>query len=429
MDVSCKDRRKIEYDLAIFSSEKNYYAPSSDDWDSFCRLTTPWLDISGVKIYMRPIAAKALNRVSDILFDSLDIDAEYSGHDVLIATQKTISEVLSRPNQPNCESVLDYFDAVFNLDLKEHYFLCRVSGIVLEDMESVEIGDICIQKFNKQVRGVLESKFSQNSVFLKKIEERYISSWVAVSSVFGTIDASREKFYLDFDYAAAALTLFGCLMHGGNTSMFSIRLMNQPGMGAEWAGCLNYSSEDGSGAILNYLSKDSQVVFRKFDIDQAFSTYFLNEMGCIVSKRKKDEIESAILRSLYWFKQASNEVNHSVAFIKLWTCCESFFSLNSSGMTESNATGIAVLLVQGGYEIYPESDYQVLKRKIKRFYQFRSKIIHRGFIDEVSNDDRIEFAEIVAWVIIVMVSLTAKGYTKLKQVQQSYLEVEKSLTS
>ena len=76
------------------------------------------------------------------------------------------------------------------------------------------------------------------------------------------------------------------------------------------------------------------------------------------------------------------------------------------------------MFVFGGYSHEKYGDYEQLKKKIKKYYALRSKVVHRA---EYTHIDQIlleELSFIVAWVIITMVSLLARGYTTLAQVQE-----------
>ena len=148
--------------------------------------------------------------------------------------------------------------------------------------------------------------------------------------------------------------------------------------------------------LLNYLSK----------------TCFLNEAASLIEKQRRNELEEAILKAIYWFGQVQDDTNDASKWIKLWTCLECFFSLDKNEITESNARGIASLLIYGGYKIDDFGDFMKLKSKIKIFYEFRSKIIHNADFKQIDSKSLYDLSLITAWVIIVAVSLLPSGATK-----------------
>lgn len=69
-------------------------------------------------------------------------------------------------------------------------------------------------------------------------------------------------------------------------------------------------------------------------------------------------------------------------------------------MTEQNARGVAAVLAFAGYGVIPKKDYSYYNAKAKRFYEFRSKALHRGHWHHVGDRHLDEFSQWISWLII-----------------------------
>jgi len=123
------------------------------------------------------------------------------------------------------------------------------------------------------------------------------------------------------------------------------------------------------------------------------------------------------------FAEAGNSVQR-MQFVKLWSCIECFFAITDEKITEANAKGIAAILVFGGYQVIAVDKYADTKRRVKQLYKLRSTALHRGRFGHIDSTDIDEFSGWVAWIIISMVSLSVRGYTTLKQVNEQVLRLD-----
>jgi len=104
--------------------------------------------------------------------------------------------------------------------------------------------------------------------------------------------------------------------------------------------------------------------------------------------------------------------------IKYWSCVEAFFSFNDEGITHAVSSGLASLLTFGGFRFVPVEEYSTLKKNISTFYKHRSRAVHQGSHQHVTERDLAQFSQWVAWMIISIVALVEQGYSTLEQVKE-----------
>ena len=59
-----------------------------------------------------------------------------------------------------------------------------------------------------------------------------------------------------------------------------------------------------------------------------------------------------------------------------------------------------------------------LKKKVKKYYELRSKIVHRAEHTQIGGIQLSELSYIVAWVIITMATLLNRGYQTLSKIRE-----------
>lgn len=155
----------------------------------------------------------------------------------------------------------------------------------------------------------------------------------------------------------------------------------------------------------------------------------MKKISGFIDKLNRSELEESIIKSLYWLGEAQKDRSDASSWVKLWSCLECFFTLGEDEITEKNARGISSLLIYGGYYHEQYRDYEVLKKKIKKFYGFRSKVVHHAEYTHIEEHLLLEFSYIVAWSIITMVSLIDRGYTQLSEIREKADMLESSSLS
>src|SRR5258708_17548219 len=105
---------------------------------------------------------------------------------------------------------------------------------------------------------------------------------------------------------------------------------------------------------------------------------FLDRLAELLGLEERTELQDAIVRALYWFADAHADQNTTMRFIKLWSCAECFFAITDQDVTEANVRGIAAVLTFAGYGIATAVEYAKFKRRLKAFYDLRSRAVPRA---------------------------------------------------
>lgn len=88
-----------------------------------------------------------------------------------------------------------------------------------------------------------------------------------------------------------------------------------------------------------------------------------------------------------------------------------------SHLTQSVSTGLACVLVYGGYNFVPEAEYVSFKKRVATLYDLRSRAVHGAAYHHVSERNVADLSQWVAWMLINMVSFVERGYTKIGQIK------------
>jgi hypothetical protein len=91
------------------------------------------------------------------------------------------------------------------------------------------------------------------------------------------------------------------------------------------------------------------------------------------------------------------------------------------------ATGIAVVLVFGGFSFASLDEYSALKRRAAKLYGQRSRAVHHGSLEHVSENDVAELSLIAARLIINMLSFVEQGYETISKVKEQTLRLSRAM--
>lgn len=151
--------------------------------------------------------------------------------------------------------------------------------------------------------------------------------------------------------------------------------------------------------------------------DESDLVRFIHRALDILQASKRTELEEAIARAVYWYSDAHRDPIHIMRLVKYWSCVEAFFSFDGEEITHAVSSGLASILVFGGFRFVEPSEYSAIKKQIANLYSIRSRAVHHGSHQNISEIDVGQFSQWIAWMIVSMVSLVERGYTTLQQVK------------
>ena len=158
--------------------------------------------------------------------------------------------------------------------------------------------------------------------------------------------------------------------------------------------------------------------------------FFLKQIASLPERTDQSELQAAIVRSIYWFADAYKDRNPTMQFVKLWTCAECFFAIDTEGVTDLNTKGLAAILAFAGFKIIDVKEYPSFKRRVKGLYDLRSKALHRASFGHIQGKDLDDLSYWIAWIIICMVSLSERGFrTALRQLHEQVARLDRICTA
>lgn len=148
-----------------------------------------------------------------------------------------------------------------------------------------------------------------------------------------------------------------------------------------------------------------QTLLNEFTDSTIFATAFR-----IFAANRRSPLEESVTRGFRWFADAHRDPVPVMKLVKYWSCVETFFSGGNADITRAVSTGLATVLVFGGYNFVPTADYRSLKKRIAGLYGLRSRAVHGASHKHVSDKDAADLSQWIAWLLINVVSFVERGY-------------------
>lgn len=424
--LTAKQKRSIRKDIDLICSVKGLSFPQTID-EAMAELKeigfwSPHVTVNKREIYLSEDGKVALRRICDFVYKTKKYDYVLDYNDIF---QEVIAEVerwLNASLIPNDAEFINPLDMLLSKKVDNFKYTCKVDGLSFDKIENIIIGQREITKYDQKLISEVNDVSEDTSNFINK---EYVNSLVIIGTEKGSRSVSKEKFYHNSELSLSVLRLYSCALYRGAIRRIKIRLINNCADAYGQASTFGWTESEKSLIFTRHCRSEQDLKIESELLNSLGSQFFFKEVSSLIDKQKRNELEDAIVKSLFWIGEAQKDRSNASAFVKLWSCVECFFTLGKYKITERNARGISSMLVFGGYVHEEYRDYVQLKKKIKDYYDLRSNVVHRAeykHIDQITLD---EFAFIVAWVIITMVSLLSRGYTTLAQVREQAERLDK----
>lgn len=419
-----KQRRTITYDIALIMSLKGLAFPKTIEDLKEVGVFGP--NIYGGRVYFTNEGVQAIRRICFFIEQTDKYHTLLIYNDIFQTIISEIDRWFNNELVPDCKEFLDpLYKKLSNL-IKTFTFVCRVEGISLDGINEISIGGKVIQPYDPNfITGI---SYSTEKI-PKRMRDEYSKSLVISGKEVGSHDGALERFYYNAEMCLSVIRLYSCVLFKDAINSIQIRLVNTCHGAYGNASCLGWSNERCSPLFTVYYKSDQEAKIDKQILKNLKQKYFFDDFSRIINKKDRTELEESILKSVYWFGEAQKDRFRVSKWIKLWSCMECFFTIKHKGISEALSRGITSILVAGGYSHKEYFSYNDTKNKIKRFYNLRSKAIHRAEYNHIERIDLEEFSYIVAFVIITMIPLTLKGYDTLRQVRRSAIRLDKVVNS
>lgn len=346
------------------------------------------------------------------LFDGL---AEYS--DIWSASRKVLEMCLSDGVQP--ESANELIQAVAKVvepDVDDYTYIVPIFGISLDDTETLSLGKMTVLHMSSDVLDLAGIEHSHTDIpRLLELNKGYL--WLK-GTTRGTPNVARRAFSEQATLTVGMLAIAAASLYECGATRFRIGTVMSTEEAIGRSVWFSWRERDRSLAT-SYAFPSAQLlpVNKIFD-DESDLGRLIHRSFEVIQKQDKTELEEAIARAAYWYSDAHRDPVGVMQLVKYWSCVEAFFSFEKDEpITHAVSTGLASILVFGGFRFVPVSEYVEIKRKIVDLYDLRSQAVHGGVHHHTTERDIAQFSQWVAWMIVSMLALLDLGYTALKEVK------------
>ena len=414
-ELTSKQKRTVKRDIGLILSLKGLSFPKTIEEIKEIGFFSPTVKIDEKEIFLSKDGRDSLCRICDFIHQSKKYENLLNYDDIFQVVIDEIERWLNDSLVPEDDEFIDPLDILLSKQIDDYVFVCKVDGLSFDNIDNIIIGNREIKKYDNELIAELSDVTGDINDIINK---EYSSAYVIVGAERGSSSVAEEKFFHNAELSLSVLRLYSCALHSQAIYGINIRLINNCAHSYGSASIFGWTDSAKSLLFTRYFRSEQDFKIDSKLLDYLISACFFKELYNLIDKQNRTELEDAVVKSLFWIGEAQKDRSHASAWVKLWSCLECFFTLGDKEITERNARGISSILVFGDYSHDKYDDYHKVKKKIKKFYKQRSKVVHRA---EYTHIDKIlleELSFIVAWVIITMTSLLKRGYTTLAQVKE-----------
>ncbi len=387
----------------------------------------PHLTIAGRSLFLDNELLKLLHQSVEIISNSKILKNLFTYHSVYKAffsvLEKSVGDKITGDFSP---VILREISKELNglLDKREYTFALRgvkfvsIKELCMGEVELAEFDEVLLQKaldYEKQstddpeVIGMLED-------FLRKA---FLGKIVVTASGYGDSDRSRNEARTKARLAVNYLRFLSCiLLHDRvHENLLKISFEDETYLGGEQLffksskkDLITMSSGVGRRNLQDFPLSEER-------IQEICSNIFYNDFCAFAFSNQKTQVESTIIVATHWIGEAQHDYDPESSFLKFWTSLESIFTTSHSDITKNLAEGVSALLVFSGYRFAPLSDLQTIYKDVSSLYALRSKIVHRGNLDQLTHQNINKMAMYAAYTILALLDLRSRGYTSMAEIQ------------
>lgn len=353
-------------------------------------------------------------------------EAEYS--DIWSATRDVIRELLDQKQMP--DDGLEFATLIeqkVRKGIDEFTFVAPLDGVELK-LDTLQFG--CVRIVPSTIEWLRANARWRTDDFIPKLVEVMGGPCWMVASVNGTYDAAERKFALLARRTAGLLGVLAAATFEGGADAFRVRVVLEPEDGAASAATVAVWSK----TIQELSFYRHPGVWQPFPLDARLLTLIqskdsvVSDAIAVVQRDPRNDLEEAIVKSVYWYADAHLDLIGVMRFVKFWSCIETFFPAPTD-VTTNVCLGAAVVLTYGPLRSIPLSDYLATKRRLTKLYQLRSRAVHHATHDHVTKLDLEALSQWAAWLVLNMVALSAAGMSERKRLLADCQRLDARLSS
>jgi hypothetical protein len=377
-----KQKRMIARDIGVITSLKGQrLLRTLEDFKEVSFFSSK-LTVKGKEIYLSVDGEASLQRICDITYGSKKYSELLDYNDISQSVLAELGRWHSNGLIPSGEEFIKELDQLLSKTIKKFYFTCRVDGIYLDKVASIRIGQRDVRIYNSTD---LDSMSAVRESTKKIIDKEYDGSLVIAGTENGSKAVALEKFYHNAEFSLSILRLYSCALLKQAIHKVNIRLINNCAHSYGAASCFGQEDSTKNLIFTRYFKSTEDFKLETELLDYLGAELFFDNLSSLVDKESKNDLENAIVKSLYWIGEAQKDHSNPSAFIKLWSALECFFTPGGDKIAERNASGISCMMIFGDFHHEQYEDYKQLKKKIKNYYKLRSKVVHNAEFSQIND--------------------------------------------
>jgi hypothetical protein len=437
-----KSRRKAEYLWKnILTKPKNYFSNLEEiSKISFVELITYGLEVKPmVYIYPNKLAKQELKSLIRIFYENSEIINICSLETVYQSIKKELEvEIISSLESKPLRDFKDVVDAIFfkvSENIKNYDFYFSLEGIELVDIKEINLGSIQIFKFNETRMHSLignlpkQQTVEDEEIYRAFIEKNFLGRVCIKCSCLGDNRFSEKLARIRIREAINFFRYIICILFYQRIyeNLLKINIVSETYVNENQI--LVSESNTGSISLQWGATRKNLEIFpiNEERMSELKDKLYFDGIFEILNNNNRTEIEGCILTAMYWTGEAQNEFDWDIAFLKYWTALECIFSSDRENITHSLARGVSILAGFGGYKFIEVEEIDAVYKSVSNLYDKRSKIVHRGLINSVSEGELVEICKYASWTILSLLSLRSIGYLSISQLEREVVKLHESL--
>lgn len=409
-ELTNKQKRMIARDINTILSLKGMTFPKNIEDIKKLGFFSPRIKVKNREVYLSDEGISAVRRICNITNGSCKYKNQLNYNDIFQSVLLELGKWLSDELLPDTDTFILSLDTALSKNIEKFHFTCRIDGISFDGLAGINIGGKVIAPYcSTYLNGASDVSDKIKGV----INNEYGECLIITGEEYGSKSVALEKFYFNAELSLSILRLYSCALSQQSIHSVNIRLINDCTHSYGPASCIGQEGSSKSLIFTRYFRSTQDLKLDKGLLDYLGKELLFEQLSLLVAKESRNELENAIIKSLYWIGESQKDKSRPSSFVKLWSALECFFTLGEDNITERNARGIAAIIMYGDFHHKKFESYAQLKKTIKKYYKFRSKIVHNADFSHIENIQLEEMAFISSWVVIAMVALLERGYTRL----------------
>ncbi|MBU9227653.1 hypothetical protein KTD22_13565 [Burkholderia multivorans] len=367
-------------------------------------------------VFMTESGYEKFRRIVELIDRAAVFDGLADFSDIWEAWLSIATKYLSDGVQPDDgEELLRNITSSVNGKIEEHTFAVPLYGVKLDSDGPFQLGSATIFKMAPEALGELGIEHAHIDV--AKLLKKSTTDVFLKSTIRSTRRVAERKFAQLAATTTGVLAIAAASMYQHGSSRFRIGVAMASDAAVDTSIWFSWT-ESGRSLSTHYRYPSGQ----PFPLNASLGTTsdltrMVYRAQSLAEGVEQTEVAIAVSKAIFWYSDAQRDAVPVMKFVKFWSCVEVFFSFDGDKITESVSSGLASLLVFGGFQFQSVSQYFELRAEIKRLYGLRSRAVHGASHDHISDGTIARFSQLVAWMLLTVVSLSERGYTTLAQVR------------